>query len=556
MVDPASNVLSYLYDDRGLLTKVLVGESTQGTYYYDDAGRRTRLLLGNSSYAYYLYDDANRLTLLSNRKSDSSTISSFTYRVDKTGNRTRLTLSSGNYLDFLYDDTYQLTREHRRDSGDATLYYNNFYYDPAGNRTRLEYNDGTSTTTTSYLYNSADQLTRESVGETNTTYLYDANGNLTKKDDGTNVSSYAYDFRNLLTSYDGPGSSNDTTYKYDAGDRRITKDVNGTKTAYFHDGLDVVAEYNGSDQLQRTYVTPGLDQNLSMTASGSTYYYTSDGLGSIRNLLDSSEVAQNTYDYFAFGSVYGSPTENITQPVRYTGRSWDVESGSYHHRARLYLAEQGRFLARDPLPGPSGHSLYVYVSNRPLLLTDPTGLMSKEECESEVDEVEEEAKKGQPSSSAGRYVHKGRMLRRKGFLGSTSCLKDIKCECCLFPVAGAYNPLSQTVSICYNRLLAGEVEDVVGHEAVHSLDFCGEWLIDCLSALKAEAKAYYLFGAGNAQTACESGWGSAKHYACAFRSKADRQRYIDQCKKWFDSDLGPPKLGDYAPTGIDVPWAE
>jgi hypothetical protein len=44
--------------------------------------------------------------------------------------------------------------------------------------------------------------------------------------------------------------------------------VNGTKTAYVHDGLNTVAEYNGSNQLQRTYVTPGLDQNLSLTASG------------------------------------------------------------------------------------------------------------------------------------------------------------------------------------------------------------------------------------------------------------------------------------------------
>jgi len=191
--------------------------------------------------------------------------------VDKTGNRTRLTLANGDYVEYLYDDTYQLTREHRKDSGASTLYYNAFYYDSAGNRTRLEYNDGTSTTTTTYLYNTADQLTRDTVGGTNTDYLYDANGNLTKKDDGTNVESYSYDFRNLMTDYDGPGSSNDSTYNYDAHGRRITKDVNGSKTAYFHDGLNVVAEYNGSSQLQRTYVTPGLDADLSMTASGAFF---------------------------------------------------------------------------------------------------------------------------------------------------------------------------------------------------------------------------------------------------------------------------------------------
>ena len=63
--------------------------------------------------------------------------------------------------------------------------------------------------------------------------------------------------------------------------RGITKDAHGTKTAYFHDGLNVVAEYNGSSQLQRTYVTPGLDQNLSLTTTGGTYYYLADALGGV-----------------------------------------------------------------------------------------------------------------------------------------------------------------------------------------------------------------------------------------------------------------------------------
>jgi hypothetical protein len=106
------------------------------------------------------------------------------------------------------------------------------------------------------------------VGLTSTTYLYDANGSLTKKDDGTNVEAYGYDFRNLMTDYDGPGSTNDASYKYGASGLRVQKTVGGsTTTKYYLDGLNVVAEYNGSDQLQRTYVTPGLDQNLSLTAS-------------------------------------------------------------------------------------------------------------------------------------------------------------------------------------------------------------------------------------------------------------------------------------------------
>ena len=69
---------------------------------------------------------------------------------------------------------------------------------------------------------------------------------------------------------------------------------------FIYDGPNVVVEYDVNDSLLATYLTPGLDENLSMKRSGSTYYYHQDGLGSIRNLTDSSEVAQNTYDYYAF----------------------------------------------------------------------------------------------------------------------------------------------------------------------------------------------------------------------------------------------------------------
>jgi len=246
-----------------------------------------------------------------------------------------------------------------------------------------------------------------------TSYLYDANGNLTKKDDGTNVHAYGYDFRNLMTDYDGPGSNNDSTYTYDAWGRRVTKNVNGTKTAYVHDGLNTVAEYNGSDQLQRTYVTPGLDQNLSLTASGSTYYYLSDALGSIRQVLDADQATQNAYDYEAFGSVYGSPTENLSQPFRFTAREWDTESGLYYYRARMYDAAVGRFSGRDPAirsvqladsspyievefssqptrvvektqafdPAalPMVYDLYAMAGNRPVDFTDPSGLQEGRE---------------------------------------------------------------------------------------------------------------------------------------------------------------------------------
>ena len=79
-------------------------------------------------------------------------------------------------MDGGYDDNYRLTSEVRKDSGDATLYSNDFLYDPAGNRMGLVAYDGetTTTVTSSYNYNTADQLTKSTAGVDDTTYAYDA----------------------------------------------------------------------------------------------------------------------------------------------------------------------------------------------------------------------------------------------------------------------------------------------------------------------------------------------------------------------------------------------
>jgi len=57
------------------------------------------------------------------------------------------------------------------------------------------------------------------------------------------------------------------------------------------------------------YITPALDENLSMTRSGNTYYYMADGLGSIRNIGESDEDTANTYDYYAFGDTLGTQAQ-------------------------------------------------------------------------------------------------------------------------------------------------------------------------------------------------------------------------------------------------------
>ncbi|MFH0909952.1 MAG: hypothetical protein V1918_00340, partial [Planctomycetota bacterium] len=65
---------------------------------------------------------------------------------------------------------------------------------------------------------------------------------------------------------------------------------------------------SGNLDLDKLYVTPFLDQNLSFTtgaATPATYYYTQDGLGSVRTVSNSSGTVVDKYDYLAFGSPFG-----------------------------------------------------------------------------------------------------------------------------------------------------------------------------------------------------------------------------------------------------------
>ena len=58
----------------------------------------------------------------------------------------------------------------------------------------------------------------------------------------------------------------------------------------------------------------------------------------------------------------------------FTGREWDTETGLYYYRARYYDSKLGRFVSEDPAGLRSGLNRYAYVANRPINLTDPSGL--------------------------------------------------------------------------------------------------------------------------------------------------------------------------------------
>lgn len=219
-------------------------------------------------------------------------------------------------------------------------------------------------------------------------YAYEANGNLetkTAKVAGNctgGVTTYAWDAENRLVRIDFPDLTF-AAYRYDGVGRRIEKDVKGTITRYIYDGEDILLEYDGLNTLLARYTHgPGIDDpamvERDLDASGTfelteTFFYQTDGLGSVTELTDSTGAVARTIVYDSYGQI-AQDTSGIAQPYTFTGRELDAESDLYFYRARYYDAARARFLSQDPIGFDAGDdNLYRYVRNNPVIRIDPFG---------------------------------------------------------------------------------------------------------------------------------------------------------------------------------------
>lgn len=101
------------------------------------------------------------------------------------------------------------------------------------------------------------------------------------------------------------------------------EDVNGNITSYIR-GINLVASISGNE----------------------TYYYTFNAHGDVVGLMNESNQLAKSYDYDAFG-VEKNPSDEDSNPFRYCGEYYDVETGTYYLRARYYDPRIGRFTSED-----------------------------------------------------------------------------------------------------------------------------------------------------------------------------------------------------------------
>ena len=114
-------------------------------------------------------------------------------------------------------------------------------------------------------------------------------------------------------------------------------------------------------------------------------YYLYNAHGDVVQLADGSGAVTKAYDYDAFGVQVDSDggmrytdvgdamfEDADTNPWRYCGEYFDVETNTIYLRARYYDPATGRFSSEDPIR--DGLNWYTYCAGNPIAYIDPFGL--------------------------------------------------------------------------------------------------------------------------------------------------------------------------------------
>lgn len=376
---PSGSQVVESYDPLGRLIQVQQDGNLAAGYAYDDAGGETSVTHANGLVTTIQTDPLDRVIQY------GSAVAGYGYGYDQAGRRLyRQSLHlDGQPADvYEYDPLSQLGRVwYGADSTDPDVItgydmFQRYVLDSLYNRLRVETDGAREVYSPSDGVSLADDMNRyRRVGSR--LLSYDDNGNLL--DDGINT--YTYDYEDRQVSIVGPGGA--AEYVYDALGQRVERVVDGVVTYYLYDTyFRVIEERNAADELQaRTFYGSGMDEPLTLERGAGTYIYHRDALGSITALTgqDGSLVERVVYDVYGaptFFDAAGNPMDGslAQNPILFTGRRYDPESGNYYYRARIYSPALGRFLQQDPLGYVDTMNLYAYVRNDPVDLTDPEGL--------------------------------------------------------------------------------------------------------------------------------------------------------------------------------------
>lgn len=353
-----TSLYSKTYDPFGRLTGVTsVGFSA--SVGYDGFGRKTNVVYSSGETGTFERDLLDRILKI---KWTGSTPISETLTYDQAGNVSTLVRENG-ATSISYDSNDQVVSS-------TGQYSRSFTYDFLGNRLQDSAN-GPGSFVSNFL-----------VSNGSSSFLSDPDGFGETVLEATASSAKTFEYRAdglMSAAHSGPTQAR---YFFDALGRRVAKAVTVGSMSFYQafvhfDKEDRILLGKAGDGSISTYIDgQGVDEHLGEVKGGVGKGYLTDHLGSVLN----GEAAGTARFFGLFGE--SNPTGGpglSSSPVSYgfTGRELDIETGLNYHRARIYSPNVGRWLSQDPLGMSAGDpNYYRYVGNRPITLTDPTGLDS------------------------------------------------------------------------------------------------------------------------------------------------------------------------------------
>ncbi len=328
--------------------------------------------------ANYSWDKGNRLTGLQYLKGTAN-LENFQYAYDHSGNRTQMVDTAGTSAaltwGYGYDWLDRLVSVAQNGTTTASYTYDN-------NDNRLTLVQPGSSNSYLYAYNLADQiLNTHNNSSLFETFATDLDGNITSRTLASNSQTTLYGWSDFdkLTQFTVNGNSTEQDF-YDAnGVRRLRTD--GTK--YYNTGMKSLGE-NRPTSGQVSFIQ-GQQQMLGIDEGGNANFFITDGLGSVRQVVSTTGVAQATFQTDEFGvpttsGITGSSELSANTYVgslgirNETGQPSGISSHNlYLMNQRWYAPDLGRFVNRDPIAFKGGLNLYTYANSNPTRYIDIDG---------------------------------------------------------------------------------------------------------------------------------------------------------------------------------------
>ncbi|HVI53563.1 MAG TPA: RHS repeat-associated core domain-containing protein, partial [Luteibacter sp.] len=268
-----------------------------------------------------------------------------------------------------------------------------YSYDPLYRLTGVNAADGTSIE--AYTYNkTGDRLSKAApglltgiynyapgshhlTGVGTTTRVVDARGNTTADVLASGTYGYGYNGRNRLTVVQNGGVTVGS-YVLNALGQRIQKTAGGTTTRFDYDEdshlLSESAGTTARDYIWMDGMPVGLVDHTGSTTA--VNFIHADGLSSPRAVTNSAGTVlwQWAYAGNPLGEKAPVSLTGYIFNLRFPGQYFDAESGLNYNVNRDYEAATGRYIQSDPFGVLVDSSTYAYALNRPLDVSDPTGL--------------------------------------------------------------------------------------------------------------------------------------------------------------------------------------